>query len=69
MLNLPEWQKIMVEISKGRNNKNQWKGSYSKAILNELELQGLIEIERDIIKLTEKGSKGIVGVYGFLERI
>jgi len=69
MLNYPEWQKMLIEISKGRNIKNEWKGSYSRQLLIELERQGFIKIERGMISLTEMGSGVVYGVSGFLERL
>ena len=70
MISLPLWQKILIEISKGKNSLNNWKSIYSKQIIKELELEKLIKINGDRISLTESGAKITGGVVvGFFERI
>lgn len=70
MLNIPEWQKILIEISKGRNKKSSFKSNYTKSLLYELESQKFIKIENDNIIILEKGFKIVDGVvFGFLEQL
>lgn len=70
MLALPIWIRILLQIKKGKNNISSWCGRYSRGVLNELQASKLIEIEEEVIRLTEAGHKVTEGVsYGFLEEL
>ena len=70
MLNIPEWQKVLIAIRKGKTSFKTFKGAYTKQLLYELEEQKFIKINKDNISLLDKGFKIVEGVvYGFFESL